>query len=199
MIKHPSYKGVWAAKRIENPAFYEVTDPVQDLAPIGAVALEVWVHKPQGIMFDNILVVDDYTKAYDFGVATWKVRVDNEKSKNKAVEDARKAAERKKKLEQGGFFIMMEEYTKMTAEAFAAYPFISFPAMLALFFLIFKYCRGGSDEPEPKGPPRRAAPRPTEAKAAEKEVEKDENLRQRKGTKEAKEETTETEETEKDK
>jgi len=73
MIKHPDWKGVWKPKQIENPHYYPVENPVKDLAPIGAVAIEVWVHKPKGILFDNILVVDDYQKAADFGAATWKV------------------------------------------------------------------------------------------------------------------------------
>merc|ERR1711871_461643 len=146
MIKHPGYKGVWKPKRIENPHHYEVTDPVKDLAPIGAVAIEVWVHKPMGILYDNILVGDDFEKAKDFATATWKVRIDEEKRIKKEAEDKAKAEARKKRLAEGGFMVSMEEYTKMAAESFAAYPWISFPALLLFFFLIFKYCRGSRDE-----------------------------------------------------
>merc|ERR1712070_1240768 len=158
-------------------------------AAIGAVAVEVWVHKPHGIMFDNVLVVDDYDKAYNFGLATWKVRVDSEKAKTKAAEDKRKAEERAKKLADGNFFILMEEYTKIAAESLSAYPFVSFPAMLLLFFLIFKYCRGDRDKEE-FVPRRRPTSKPA-AKPVEKTLEKDDEkpLRQRKAAKEeAKEE-----------
>lgn len=150
MINNPKYKGVWKPKRISNPAYYVVTDPVSKLAPMGAVAIEVWVHKPHGIMFDNILVNNDFTKASEFGAATWKVRAEKEKAAIKAAEDKAKAELRKKKLAEGGFMTTLEEYTKMGAEAFAAYPMISFPAMLLFFFLIFKFCRGEKKSKKPK-------------------------------------------------
>merc|ERR1711959_286579 len=156
MINNPKYKGVWKPKRIENPAYYVVTDPVSKLAPMGAVAVEVWVHKPHGIMFDNILVNDDFTKASTFGAATWKVRADAEKKAIKAAADKAKAETRKKKLATGGFMTQVEEYTKMGAEIFAQNPWFSFPAMLLFFYLIFKFCRGEKKE-KPK--PKRAAPR----------------------------------------
>jgi len=198
MIKNPGYKGIWKPKRIENPAYYEVTDPVSKLAAIGAVAIEVWVHKPEGILFDNILVGDSLEKAQEFGTATWKVRIDSEKKTIKDAETKAKAEARKKKLATGGTMVLVEEYTKMAAEAFAAYPWISFPVMLLFFFLIFKFCRG---EKESFEPPRRAARKTTSAPAkptakageASAEASKDTDLRQRKGTKEepaAKEETT---------
>jgi len=189
MITHPDYKGVWKAKRIENPAFYEVTNPVKDLAPIGAVALEVWVHKPKGIMFDNILVVDDLTKAQQFGAATWKVRVDEEKRVLKAVEDKSKAEARKKKLEEGGFMITMEEYTKMGAELFAQYPFISFPGILLFFFLIFKCCRGSGTKkekrPVTKEKTEAALPKKKEEEEEEEEDAKDEEPEEKVEEKEA--------------
>lgn len=194
MIKHPDYKGEWAAKRIENPAYYVVEKPVMDLLPIGAVALEIWVHKPKGILFDNILVVDDYAKAQQFAADTWKVRADAEKSKETAIHNADKEAARKKRLEEGGFTVTLEEYTKMGAEAFAAYPFISFPGMLLLFFLMFKFCRGDKSERDaPLRPPRAAARakqdepetaeaeevEPAKAEPATAEPAKDEALRKR--------------------
>jgi len=198
MIKHPGYKGVWAPKRIENPAYYEVTNPVQDLAPIGAVAIEVWVHKPQGIAFDNILVVDDYNKAHEFGAATWKVRVDNQKKKQKEIEDKAKAEARKKRLAEGGFWVSLEEYTKMAAELFAAHPWFSFPGMLLLFFLIFKFCRSGDrdDTPPPRRPAKPAAKKATtEAAPAAEEKDSDSTLRKRAGKGAATEEAEETSKT----
>jgi len=185
MIKHPDYKGMWAAKRIENPAYYVVENPVKDLLPIGAVAIEIWVHKPKGILFDNILVVDEYAKAEQFAAATWKVRADAEKSKQRANDNAAKEAARKKRLEEGGFIVTLEEYTKMGAETFSAYPFISFPAMLLLFFLIFKFCRADKSEQEPPLRPPRAAAKPVsvnkEAASPKKDESGEDALRKRPG------------------
>jgi len=208
MITNPEYKGVWKAKRIENPAYYEVENPAAFLAPIGSVAVEVWVHKPKGIMFDNIVVADSLSKVQDFGAATWKVRVDREKAALKAEEDKAKATAREKKLAAGGFLVQVEEYTKMAAEQFAAYPWISFPVLLLFFFMIFKFCRGADRDEQPVYKPR-AAPKTekeTKAKSSDPLDEKfeqalkedDGNLRKRagKGEKEESEESEEKEEPE---
>merc|ERR1711871_1669323 len=202
MITNPAYKGVWKPKRIANPGYYEVKEPVKDLLPIGAVAVEVWLHKPSGVGFDNILVVDDLAKATDFGEKTWKVRSDALKAARKAKDEKLRAEAREKKLKEGGFWNLIEEYTKMAAELFAKYPWVSFPALLLLFFLVFKLFRPGEREKPPARKPRvmkeavkEDAPEGKDVTMEEKKG-GDEGVRQRKG-KEAKEE--EEEETEKDK
>merc|ERR1711871_386212 len=202
MITNPAYKGVWKPKRIANPGYYEVKEPVKDLLPIGAVAVEVWLHKPSGVGFDNILVVDDLAKATDFGEKTWKVRSDALKAAKKAKDEKPRAEAREKKLKEGGFWNLIEEYTKMAAELFAKYPWVSFPALLLLFFLVFKLFRPGEREKPPARKPRvmkeavkEDAPEGKDVTTEEKKG-GDEGVRQRKG-KESKEE--EEEETEKDK
>jgi len=192
MITNPKYKGVWKPKRIENPAYYEVENPVAKLAPIGAVAIEIWVHKPKGIQFDNILVVDSFEKAKEFGAATWKVRVDREQKAKAEAEAKSKAEARKKKLESGDTWATIEEYTKMTAELFAAHPWISFPILILFFFLIFKLCRSDTtddDKTEPTKPPAATAKKPADpldaafekSQAAKGADEGETTLRQRKG------------------
>merc|ERR1711871_149600 len=136
-------------------------------------------------------VVDDYNKAYEFGAATWKVRVDSQKKKQKEIEDKAKAEARKKRLAEGGFWVSLEEYTKMAAELFAAHPWFSFPGMLLLFFLIFKFCRSRDRDDTP--PPRRPA-KPASKKATT-EKDSDSILRKRAGKGAATEEAEETSKT----
>jgi len=100
MITNPKFKGIWKPKRIENPGYYVITDPVSQLQPMGSVAIEVWVFKPGGLHFDNILVGDDEYNAKQFGKATWQLRFDNEKGAQKAAEVAAKDAARKKKQQR---------------------------------------------------------------------------------------------------
>ena len=186
MITNPAYKGVWKAKRVTNPGYYEVRQPVKDLLPIGAVAVEVWLHKPAGIGFDNILVVDDFGKAEEFGAKTWKAKFDALKAAKKAADEKARAEAREKKLAQGDFFTTLEEYTKIMAENFAKYPYISFPALILLFFLIFKLFRPTERE-KPVRKPTRVMKEAVKEDAAgkgvtmEEEKEDGEGVRQRKG------------------
>jgi len=142
-IKNPAYKGVWAPRRIENIHYYEVTNPVAELLPIGAVAIEVWVHKPDGITFDNIVVGNDYEKIKAFGDATWKVNSDKEAVA--AAEEAANAKEqaRKAALENGGVMSQIQEYSQIVAEKFVEYPFLGLPLLLLFFYLMFAAIRGG--------------------------------------------------------
>ena len=141
-------------------------------------------------------------KATDFGEKTWKVRSDALKAARKAKDEKLRAEAREKKLKEGGFWNLIEEYTKMAAELFAKYPWVSFPALLLLFFLVFKLFRPGEREKPPARKPRvmkeavkEDAPEGKDVTMEEKKG-GDEGVRQRKG-KESKEE--EEEETEKDK
>ena len=117
------------------------------------------------------------------------------------LESQLKAAARAKALAEGGFWVTLEEYTKMAAEAFAAYPYISLPCLILLFGLIFKFARPDKEDRA------RATPKKTVSKEVVKEEasagkdvtmseEKEKGkLRQRKG----KESTEEQEESSKDK
>jgi calnexin len=78
MIANPAYKGVWAPQKITNPGFFEADHPTAKapLAPIGAVAVEVWTMS-KGFHFDNIVVANDVAAAQAFADATFGVKVND--------------------------------------------------------------------------------------------------------------------------
>ena len=71
-IDNPAFKGVWAPQQIPNPAYFECSNPLAGLEPIGAVAIEVWLYKPKGPKFSNIVIGTDPEAASKFATETWK-------------------------------------------------------------------------------------------------------------------------------
>lgn len=47
MIKNPAFKGVWKARMIPNPDHYVPEKPLEGLAPISAVGIELWTMSKQ--------------------------------------------------------------------------------------------------------------------------------------------------------
>lgn len=63
-------QGVWKPSKIENPDYYEDKEPLSNLGPIGAVAVEIWT-MDQGYYFDNVLVTNDAEKAKEYREKYW--------------------------------------------------------------------------------------------------------------------------------
>ncbi|KAL3157665.1 hypothetical protein ABBQ32_012105 [Trebouxia sp. C0010 RCD-2024] len=70
MIDNPEYKGVWKPRKIANPDYFEDKEPLKNLGPIGAVAVEIWT-MDQGYYFDNVLVTNDAEKAKEYREKYW--------------------------------------------------------------------------------------------------------------------------------
>jgi calnexin len=100
MIPNPSFVGVWAARKIPNPAHFEVSNPVLSLAPVTALAVEVWTITA-AILFDNF-VLSHSTDAVDlFSRATFAKKVDAERLKVKQEEEVATERERERLLANG--------------------------------------------------------------------------------------------------
>lgn len=91
MIDNPDYSGKWAPRQIDNPNFFEEAHP-HNIAPIGAIGLELWTMQ-DGFLFDNVIISQDETAAKDFAQQTWEKRFALEDSNEKKA-----AAEKKKKM-----------------------------------------------------------------------------------------------------
>ncbi|PKA55285.1 Calnexin like 1 [Apostasia shenzhenica] len=87
LIDNPNYKGIWKPQEIPNPNHFELDKP--DYEPIAAIGIEIWTMQ-DGILFDNILIVDDEKVAKSYRERTWKTKFDIEKEKQKAEEEASK-------------------------------------------------------------------------------------------------------------
>ncbi|KAJ1432772.1 Calreticulin family-domain-containing protein [Ochromonadaceae sp. CCMP2298] len=100
MIPNPAFVGVWAARKIPNPAHFEVSNPVLSLAPVTALAVEVWTITP-AILFDNF-VLSHSTDAVDlFSRATFAKKADAERLKAKQEEEVATERQRERLLANG--------------------------------------------------------------------------------------------------
>jgi calnexin len=109
MISNPLYIGEWKAKQIPNPSYFKHENPVEHLAPVDGVFLEVWTTN-NAFHFDNFVFGHSLDDALTFAKETFDSKAEVEKeyvaTKNKeAVDNARQ-----KKLEKGGFMNMIEVY-----------------------------------------------------------------------------------------
>lgn len=71
-IPNPDYKGPWSPRKIPNPVYFEDRNPVDNLAPIGGIAVEVWTTNA-AILFDNFLVSHSTQAASDYAAKTFKL------------------------------------------------------------------------------------------------------------------------------
>lgn len=58
-------QGVWAARKIPNPGYFDERDLFSMLTPISAIGLELWTMSAN-IMFDNFLITNELTAATTF-------------------------------------------------------------------------------------------------------------------------------------
>lgn len=85
MIDNPAYKGPWAPRKIPNKDYFFDSQP-SDIAPIGAVAIEVWT-VTGNIRFDNIILTHDLKSAFRFAKDTYVIRNEFENRNIKMKDD----------------------------------------------------------------------------------------------------------------
>ncbi|XP_057364963.2 calnexin-like isoform X2 [Daphnia carinata] len=72
MIDNPNYRGKWRPRRIPNPDFFEDKHPF-NMAPIGAIGLELW-SMSDNILFDNIIITDDKMVSEQWAAETFDLK-----------------------------------------------------------------------------------------------------------------------------
>ncbi|KAH3744464.1 calnexin precursor [Pelomyxa schiedti] len=77
MIDNPDYKGPWAPRKIPNPNYFYDSTPLKSLAPIEAIAFELWT-MTSDIYFDNLLITTSPSIA-DKIASEWSRRYEKEK------------------------------------------------------------------------------------------------------------------------
>lgn len=85
MIDNPEYKGVWKPAKIANPDYFEDKQPLQNLADISAVAVEIWT-MDEGYYFDNVLVSNHAEKAQEYRTKYWAPKHEHELELQKTEE-----------------------------------------------------------------------------------------------------------------
>lgn len=141
MIDNPAYAGPWAAKQVPNPAFFEEPKPFAKLAPVAAVAIEVWTMSG-GMRFDNIIVGRDEAAALAFGAQTWKLKAAAEADVKKVKTEKDRKAEREKKRANGGLNNLVEVYLADGMEYAQANVALVLGTLLALTLGLVLLCSG---------------------------------------------------------
>lgn len=80
---------MWKPRKIPNPTYFTDPSPYASIAPMAALAVEVWTTSA-GILFDNFAVGTDYMAVFEFGQATTakKARAEREALKQEEKEAA---------------------------------------------------------------------------------------------------------------
>lgn len=142
-IPNPLYKGEWKAKQIPNPDFFVDEKPIQNMAPMTALAIEVWTTNA-GLHFDNFAIADSIEKAFELADATHtkKITIENENESKQNKDKMKKA--RDEKLAKGNLRDTLEAYLGMFIEwvqdnviAFIASIVVSISSLAFIYNRIF--------------------------------------------------------------
>jgi calnexin len=129
--------GPWKAAQIRNPGFYFDPHPVRSLAPVQAIAIEVWTITA-GIIFDNFVIATSITDALKYAHETTALKVDVEKKVQKQQETAEKQRSWKQLLESGSYRDLVVYQVQQLSQLVADNP-LATAASVALIVLTFLY------------------------------------------------------------
>lgn len=111
----PPYAGKWAPRKIPNPNLFEDKTPAATMAPMTALALEIWTTNG-GLFFDNFLITDSLSEAQSYAANTFKL-----KSISEDQEEHDKKKQQQRMIDaQGGFRGAVVKYAGMAMEFFIA-------------------------------------------------------------------------------
>jgi len=93
---------VWRPRKIPNPSYFEDSNPVLSLAPITAIAIEVWTTSA-AILFDNFVLSHSSQAVHEFTVATFVKKAKAERRAEKKEELAAEKMAYNQGWERGSF------------------------------------------------------------------------------------------------
>jgi ribosomal protein L12E/L44/L45/RPP1/RPP2 len=138
-IDNPAYKGIWVPRQLPNPDYFEEKNPRDQLAPMAAIAVEVWTTNG-GIFFDNFAVGHNIRELWAFADATYglKEAVETRKAEREKQEKERekKKKERDAKLKKKGGATLQEKVqmkVEEIAEFLVDHAFMALGTAFALF------------------------------------------------------------------
>lgn len=142
LIDNPEYKGPWKPRQLPNPNFFEAQHPANSIAPIGAIAIEVWTTN-NGIVFDNFVIAKDLQDAFEFADLTTgpksiaeKKQEDLEKKNNSPKSPMLSIIDRLSDFSVDNYIKLLEELGNYVMVN--PLPFIASFLAIALSLLIFR-------------------------------------------------------------
>jgi len=146
LIDNPDYIGEWKAKQIENPYWFEDKKPLDSLAPISGIAIEIWT-MTGGIRFDNIIITESEVEAVEFAHKTWKLKTVAEKNNRKLLTKEERREDLERKRLEGGFVNLVEVYLNDFVEVASENLLVFMSSLLfGLVGLVFICTRGGNSK-----------------------------------------------------
>lgn len=150
MIDNPDYVGEWSPAQIPNPEYFsEETHPEAFhtlVAPIGGVAIEIWTMS-SGIHFDNIYIGNDLNAAQSWAASSFGAKDAKEAAIRKEKLASKRAEERLKKLNEGGFSNTMNYYLGEVGDVLAENLIATIVTIsLGAVGMIYYCCIAGDDD-----------------------------------------------------
>uniref|UniRef100_A0A7S2R6Y9 Calnexin n=1 Tax=Rhizochromulina marina TaxID=1034831 RepID=A0A7S2R6Y9_9STRA len=158
LIDNPAYKGLWKARQIDNPAYFEDMHPHR-MAPIGALAVEVWTTFG-GIRMDNFLIGHDEAAAKAFAKAAFFPKQAVEAKVEVDADRQRLLLERYRKKVEGTAMEKVEAYIGEGIDMAAENPLAAAGTFIAILVALVLLC-------VPRGAKPAAAPAPPAAETDE--------------------------------
>lgn len=135
-IPNPAFKGVWAPRQIKNPEYFHDKSPVDSLAPIDSLAVEVWTTNA-GIHFDNFVIAHSEEAVKEFTGQTFIPKSAAETTKEKESTKATRDFERQKVFENGSLPEKANAVVTMIVEYLSENPMALAATILSLLLPIF--------------------------------------------------------------
>ena len=116
------YTGPWAPRKVPNPEFFEDLTPALTLAPIGALAIEVWTTN-KGILYDNFYIGYSLDDAFAFAKSTFEPKVLAEEAAARATkkEAAKQAKAQQPPLTPESLLARAKEFFEEFVEGLSAF------------------------------------------------------------------------------
>lgn len=142
LIDNPFYKGVWKPRQVPNPDYYSDTTPALTLAPMAGLVVEVWTISA-GIHFDNFLIADSLTAAFDYADATFKLKNEAEVKLDKKEKKESAKKNREDMIKSGTLLEQFEAYfagvMETVVDFYGDQPWtiaVTLVALVAAFFMM---------------------------------------------------------------
>ncbi len=169
-IPNPAYKGAWQPAKIPNASYFEDKEPLKNVAPIRALAIEVQANNG-GIFFDNFVISTSLEDAFEVAKLTYSVKQPIEDKLEEEQQKTKLKESREAKLASGSvkdyLEVKISEFFELFGENNSLYFVISLVATVVvgivslLYYLCFKKSKSTVTATAPSLP---AAPEPVSNK-----------------------------------
>lgn len=144
LIDNPAYKGSWEQKMMPNPEYFEVINPLRNVAAIGAVAIEVWT-VDRMFTFDSIMLASDAGIAKEFRDREWQAKRAREEEALQAemkTREEKSLGEMIALLFESGPMEPLKPYVLPLLDVMIKYPVVAYVLVFSGLSIVFYFLAG---------------------------------------------------------